>query len=461
MSDRPNFLVIVTEQHRGDCLGIEGHPCLLTPNMDAIGASGVRFTKAYSTCPTCIAARRSLLSGQFPSTHGMVGYCEGVEWDAPTTIAAAMTHGGYQTAWVGRSMHQHPPRKRYGFEQIVSGEEYEDFLAREQPYGGGGRFGAGPMHNDWTARPWHLEERLHSTNWITERALEFLDRRDPSCPFFLIVSYHAAHPPLTPPAFYMERYLRADIPEPIIGDWETAPGESSRASGAGGIHVDLRGEALRACRAGYYGLINHLDDQLRRILNPRFPWMTGHNTVVIFTSDHGEMLGDHYLYHKIRPYESAARIPMMFSAPRRLGLASGAVCDRPVCLEDVMPTVLELAGLEVPESVEGRSLVPLLRGESPDWRQFLHIEHSPLHQSLTDGAEKFIWYVPDGSEQFFDLRTDPGERRNLIASPDHAERIDTWRQHLVDVLRDRPEGFVSNGKLVPGRPYPPVLAKGD
>ena len=126
-----------------------------------------------------------------------------------------------------------------------------------------------------------------------------------------------------------------------------------------------------------------------------------------------------------------------------------------------MPTVLELAGVDVPETVEGRSLVPLLRGESPDWREFLHIEHSPLHQTLTDGAEKFIWYVSDGREQFFDLRSDPEERRNLIASPDDAERIDAWRQHLVGVLRDRPEGFVANGKLVPGRPDPPVLAKGD
>ncbi len=461
MDERPNFLVIMTEQQRGDCLGIDGHPCLLTPNMDGIGAGGVRLTRAYTTCPTCIAARRSLLSGQFPSTHGMVGYCEGVEWDAPPTVADALTRAGYQTVWIGRSMHQHPPRKRYGFEQITTTEEYEDWLQTNQPTGGGGRFGAGPMHNDWTARPWHLEERLHSTNWVVGRALEFLERRDPSCPFFAVVSFYAAHPPLTPPAFYMERYLRADIPEPIIGDWAEPPSENWRRNGAGGMNVRLDGEALRACRAGYYGLINHVDDQLRRILNPvtGVQPMTDNNTVVIFTSDHGEMLGDHYRYHKRLPYEPSARIPLMISCPPRVGIRAGSLCDRPVCLEDIMPTILEIAGVDVPETTEGRSLLGLMRGEESAWRVCLHIEHAPVHHSLTDGKEKYIWFVPDGGEQFFDLVCDPAERHDLAGSPEHVERIAAWRQRLVELLQGRPEGFSDGGRLVPGRPYGPVIKR--
>jgi len=462
MSDRPNILLIMTEQHRGDCLGIEGHPCLLTPNMDGIGAGGVRFTRAYTTCPTSIAARRSFLSGQFPSTHGMVGYRDGVEWDAPVTVAGALTRAGYQAVWIGRSMHQHPTRKRYGFEQVVSHEEYMEWLDRQQPEGAGGYFGGGAMHNDWTGRPWHLPEHMHSTNWIVERALEFLERRDPSCPFFAVVSFYAAHPPLTPPAFYFDRYLRADIPGPIIGDWETPPDESWRRSGAGGMDVNLQGEALHACRAGYYGLINHVDDQLRRILNPitGIQRMTGNNTVVLFTSDHGEMLGDHYRYHKLAPYEPSARIPLMVSAPERFGLKAGSVCDRPVCLEDLMPTILGLSGADIPATVEGRSLAPLLRGESTGWRDFLHIEHAPMHQSLTDGKEKYIWFVADGREQLFDLTCDPEERHDLIRSPQHAERVETWRRRLIEILRDRPEGFTDGQRLIAGREYRPVLPAG-
>ena len=457
MSDRPDFLVIMTEQHRADCLGIAGHPCLLTPNMDAIGYGGAHFTRAYATCPTCIAARRSFLSGQFPSTHGMVGYCDGVEWDAPTTVAAALGRAGYQTTWIGRSMHQHPPHKRYGFDHVDPDEDYDAWLASHVPGGGADLFSAGPMHNDWTARPWPFEENLHFTKWTTDRALKFLRRRDPSCPFFAVVSYHAAHPPLTPPAFYLERYLRADIPGPVIGQWETPPDESWRAEGAGGMDVNLQGEALRCCRAGYYGLINHVDDQLRRLLNPitGVGAMTGGNTVVIFCSDHGEMLGDHYRYHKVVPYEASASIPLMISHPE---LPGGVRCDLPVCLEDIMPTVLELAGVDCPQSVEGRSLVPMLHGRTPDdWRDCLHIEHASLHQSLTDGREKYIWFVADGREQFFDLSEDPSECRDLIDSPAHAERVGLWRGRLIDTLRGRPEGFTDGEKLIPGRPYGPVM----
>jgi arylsulfatase A-like enzyme len=308
------------------------------------------------------------------------------------------------------------------------------------------------MHNDWTARPWHMPEGLHSTNWIVQRALEFLERRDPSCPFFIVVSFYAAHPPLTPPEFYFDRYLRADIPEPVIGEWASPPDEDWHRTGAGGININLTGEALRSCRAGYYGMINHVDDQLRRLLSPitGVQKMTGGNTVVMLTSDHGEMLGDHYLYHKRLPYDPAARIPLMISAPDAPG---GQICDQPVCLEDIMPTVLDLAGAEIPGTVEGRSLLPFLRGENADWRDALHIEHSPSHQSLTDGREKYIWFVREGREQFFDLTEDPEELHNLIESEEHQEAINHWRRRLVETLKDRPEGFSDGKALIPGRPY--------
>jgi len=175
--------------------------------------------------------------------------------------------------------------------------------------------------------------------------------------------------------------------------------------------------------------------------------MTGRNTVVIFTSDHGEMLGDHYLWRKSLPYEGACRIPMLMRAPERFGIRPGTVLDQPVGLEDLMPTVLEMAGVDVPESVEGRSLLPLLRGEEAAWRPHIQIECSPAFQCLTDGRE-----------QFFDLTRDPQECRDLSAAPDRAERIAWWRAQLVEALRDRPEGFSDGQRLIPGMPYPPRRA---
>ena len=464
MAERPNILLIMSDQHRADCTSIEGRHPVLTPNMDSIGAGGVRFSRAYATCPTCIAARRSLLAGQFPPTHGMVGYREGVEWDAPPTLPSVLRDAGYQTVLVGRSMHQYPPRKRYGYEEMVvfdrlSANSYDRWLRERANVPNAEYFGGGVMHNDWTAKPWHLDETLHFTNWVVDQGLEFLRTRDPSCPFFLTVSFAAPHPPLQPPAFYLDRYLRTGVLEPDIGDWAEPPGGSMPWGAISGQNVRLEGEVLLSARAGYYGLINHMDDQIRRLINPvdGVDRMTGGNTIVLYTSDHGEMLGDHHRWHKIVPYEGSARIPLFIRAPKRFGIEPETVCDQPVALEDIMPTLLDLAGIDVPDTVEGRSLLPLIHGEDVDWRSSLHIEHSPMYHALTDGEEKYIWFVRDGREQFFDLRDDPTELRNLIDDASRQERIQEWRAALIDELRERPEGFVQDGKLVTGRPYNATL----
>jgi len=465
---RPNILFINTDQQRGDCLSAEGHPVLQTPNMDGIAAAGVRFSRFYSACPSCIAARRSMLVGQDPQTHGLVGYHDGLEWDAPPTLPQVLKEDGYQTWLVGRSMHQHPTRKRFGYDEMETNSsrrgafDYDEWLMRNGPPGNGGLFGGGVMHNDWTAKPWPLEEHLHFTNWTVDRALRFLERRDPSCPFFLTVGFIAPHPPLQPPAFYMERYLRTGVPDPVIGDWARPPeAGSTRGDHVAPDAVNLTGEALLSARAAYYGLINHVDDQLRRLLNPvnGIQKQTGRNTVVIFTSDHGEMLGDHYMWRKSRAYEPSARVPFLVSAPERFELRQGAVLDQVSTHADIMPTVLDMAGIDIPVTVDGRSLLPLMRGETPDWRECLHIEHAPYHHALTDGRRKFIWRPSDGEEQFFDLDTDPNECTNLADAADRRDEVSSWRDRLVERLKDRPEGFSDGARLMAGRPYGALIPR--
>lgn len=462
MDERPNFLVIMTDQQRGDCLSADGHPVLLTPNMDAIGGAGVRFSRAYTTCPVCVPARRSFLSGQFPSTHGVLNNSS-IEWEGPS-LPGVLRDAGYQTEWVGRGMHQTPPRKRYGFEHMVFkdhrvSDDYDAFLARREPEGSGGYYGTGVMHNDWTARPWHLDEAFHATNWAVTEAMNFLDRRDPSCPFFLVTSILAPHPPLVPPAFYMDRYLRQDLSDPVIGDWATPPEREDGDVSA--VNVNLKGEALRSAQAGYFGLINHVDDQIRRLLNPvdGVQQKTQRNTVVIFFSDHGEMLGDHYRWRKSLPYEGSARIPFLIQAPERFGLQRGSVSETPVCIEDLMPTILAMADVPCPEGVDGSNLLPLMQGKGDVARDYLHIETSPEYHCLTNGKEKFIWFVKDGREQFFNLENDPKECYNLIQSADWKTRIDGWRSELVQVLKDRPEGFSDGEKLITGQAYPGLMQR--
>lgn len=259
----------------------------------------------------------------------------------------------------------------------------------------------------------------------------------------------------------MDRYLRQELPEPAIGDWAQRPENQELGLPVDSCRVDLKGEALRSCMAGYFGLINHIDDQIYRLMKPRGGiHYDQRNTIFIYTSDHGELLGDHYLFRKTEPYQGSVRIPLIISGGADTGLKSGQVLDQPVCLEDLYPTLCDFAGAEKPDSIDGKSLVPFLRGEEPEWRPYLHGEHAPLgkqndgHHYLVDGKTKYIWRPHQGEEQLFDLTDDPNECRDLSgAEPD---RLARWRVRLVDQLKDRWEGFSDGENLIPGREYPGI-----
>jgi arylsulfatase len=463
----PNILLIMPDQMRGDCLSLERHPALLTPNMDHIGRSGVHFSRAYTTCASCIPARRSLLTGQYPATHGMVGYQEGHPLRTPT-LTQRLRDAGYATAIAGRYMHQSPYEEPYGFERRVLGSVYiqNDDYARaldEAVPGMGGVRGMGISSNGWQAKPWTLDEWLHPTNWTVNQARQLLAGSSDGRPLFLVASFYAPHPPLIPPAFYLERYLRLDLPPPAIGEWAAPPPGGGIGAGVDAHRTVLRGEALRSAQAGYYGLINHIDDQIYWLIAEfvaksramQRPW------VIVLTSDHGEMMGDHYYFRKCEPYEGASRIPFLIQGSADLGFAAGRQYTHPVCLEDLYPTLLELAGLEVPNDVDGKSLVPVLRGVDAPVRPYLHGEHAPCYSRaqayhfLTNGRWKYVWRPCDGAEQLFDLENDGQELHDLHAHV--PAELETWRGRLVDRLRDRPEGFVDGDRLVAGRPYDAVL----
>ena len=466
---QPNILFIMPDQMRGDCLSLERHPVLLTPNIDTIGGQGTHFTRAYTTCASCIPARRSFLTGQYPATNGMVGFRGGCPITTPT-LPKVLVAAGYRTAMVGRYMHQDPYEEPYGYQTRILGstymnDDYTEFLARKAP-GSGGVKGHGVSFNGWAAKPWHLPEHLHPTNWVVQRSRELLEAHDDSGPLFLTTSFYAPHPPLIPPPFYFDRYLRQDLPPAAIGDWASPPPDDALGAGVDAHVTLLQGEALRSAQAGYFGLINHIDDQLYWLLaefkhksrSAKRPWL------IAFSTDHGEMLGDHYFFRKCEPYEGSSRIPFLIQASPELGFRSGQRCDTPVCLEDLMPTFLAAAGADAPEGMDGRSLLPVLRGEgSGGVRDWLHGEHATCYSQaqayhfLTDGRMKYIWRPLDGSEQLFDLGADPQELRNLAGDPGQADALAFWRSTLVERLRDRPEGFVRDGTLVAGRAYPAIL----
>lgn len=467
---RPNIILITTDQHRGDCLGIEGHPVLQTPNLDWLARSGTRFRRGYSECPSCVPARRTLMSGQAPAVQGMVGM-KRVEWDPPNTLAGELSGAGYQTQLIGK-LHLSRHRKRFGFDHMFLADgtlagssysagqnDYVEWLQQQgyrEPEPGGAH---GVSANGWVARPHYLPEEMSHTFWCTSRAVEFIHKRDPDVPFFLNLSYIDPHPPLTPPQPYYDRYIGQDLPKPVVGDWAPAFDGPQKGLDINGPTICIDDQAMHNARAGYYGLINHVDDQIGRLVDFLRRRHLLDNTFIIFTADHGEMLGDHNMYRKTFAYEGSARVPFFARPTPAMNYPTEIVSHAPVGLQDVMPTLLDVAGVNVPDTVTGKSLLPLMRGEqSAPWRDVLHGEHAGQYSYddgmhfLTDGRFKYIWYSQTGREQLFDLETDPNELRDLAAAGPQGELVD-WRSRLAHELRDRPEGFSDGGQLVPGKPH--------
>lgn len=475
MEQRPNFIVIHTDQQRYDCVGAAGRrEGVYTPYTDSIAWQGAMFTSCYTTCPLCIPQRLSLLTGQTPQRHGLFSNTGIPYLPLEHTLPEEMRKGGYQTALVGRTMHTYPVSYPYGFEYYLPGDpssEAKDssdaffqYLRDHNAADCGGYSGGGPHNNSRAAAPYHLPDHFHQTKWATNRAIDFLNSRDVSRPFLLFVGYYAPHSPHNPPAEYFNRYYgRNDLDDPYISEWDIPPVNNGNAMSR---YVNLKGEELRAARAGYYGNIAFLDTQVGRILQLA---MSQENTYVIFTSDHGELLGDHYLYQKNRPYEGAVHIPLMVMGPE---IPDSQVIDQPVGWHDLMPTILELAGLPIPESVEGMSMAPLLKGETDTpWREYIHGEcthdfmfttktrpqanHRNLFyekgsQFLTDGRMKYIWHVTSGTEQLFDVRWDYREQQNLAEKQEYASELEKWRRRLVEELKGRPEGFSDGENLIAG-----------
>ncbi len=478
MPDRPNVILICVDQWRGDCLSIAGHPVVHTPYLDQLALGGVRFTRAYTATPSCIPARAALMTGLSQERHGRVGYRDGVPWDYETTLAGEFTRHGYQTQAIGK-MHVYPERSQLGFQHVILHDGYLHFARRRSRDVGliddylpwlrerlgqpdADYFDHGVNCNSVVARPWDKPESLHPTSYIVTQAIDFLRRRDPRKPFFLYLSFHRPHPPYDPPAWAFEQYLDAEMPDPPVGDWVDLYARYAQPYDPQSPVGRIDPRVLRRARAGYYGHMTHIDHQLNRFFEVLEEFGQRSSSYICFTSDHGELMGDHHLFRKSLPYEGSARIPLLLRGPRESGIRPSSTCDAVVELRDVMPTLLDCAGLPIPESIDGRSLLPLARGEvePAGWRSYLHGEHTTFGQAihwLTDGHEKYVWLSGNGHEQLFDLDADPQELCDLARQRPQSERVARWRRHMVDVLRSRPEGFVEGDRLVAGRPAHPVL----
>ena len=461
-SRRANILLLMDDQHRADCLGIVGNKIIKTPNLDRIGSEGAVFRHAYSSTPSCCPARAGLLTGLSPWRHGMLGYgrvARRYENEMPRMLRDA----GYYTTGIGK-MHWFPQRNLHGFHQTILDEsgrvetpgfvsDYHKWFFEQAPNQNPDATGLG--WNDYDAKPYALDEKLHATRWIADRAVEWLQDYKRDEPFFLKVSFERPHSPYDPPRRFWEMYQDADLPPASIGDWAERNACRGQKLPSDTWRGDLGEEQVRCSRQGYYGSISFIDEQCGRILDVLEKRALLENTLIIYFSDHGDMTGDHHLWRKSYAYEASAGIPMLLRWPTNfLDAKRGQTLDQPVELRDVLPTFLDAAGATFDaERFDGRSLFDLVRGKAAGWRQYIDLEHDVCYSkenhwnALSDGKSKYIFHALDGRQQLFDLVNDPTELRDLSSDPAHAGVLRFWRSRLIDHLRQRGKPFVVNDNL--------------
>lgn len=443
-SDKPNVLLISADHWPASAMGVSGHPAVQTPTLDQLAGIGARFTNAYSECPVCGPARRTLMTGTTSRTHGMLTNKGSMRMPDVPTLAQTFRNAGYQAYGVGK-LHVFPSRDRIGFDDVILDEEgrveqglddYELFLG-DQGYAGQ-HFAHGMSNNHYHSRPWHLPEHTHVTHWATQQMARTISRRDPTRPGFWYLAYSHPHPPLVPLGCYLDMYRDIDPGLPFVGEW---------ARGLNFAQHPARDEAIRAARRAFYALITHIDHQIRVVIGTLREAGLLDNTIILFTTDHGDMLGNHNLWAKTWFYEDSTCVPMILvpaKGDKRVGI--GRTDDRLVGLQDVMPTLLDLAGIDIPVSVDGLSMAgqkrrPWLYGEfgaGPDTG----------HRMIHDGRFKLIYHAAGNRRQLFDLQEDPREMRDLAESPEHTEMLDRLTKLLIEQLHGAACQWVRDGVLI-------------
>lgn len=488
MKKNPNIILIMCDQFRYDAIGAHGNPVVSTPTLNQMIAKGTDFTHAYTATPTCIPARASLMSGLSQVSTGMVGYREGNDWTFPNYLGKAFADRGYYAKAIGK-MHVSPPRKLCGFHHVELHDGYlhatrshqlpvshsyqrtDDYLTwlQEQVTHPIDLNDSGLECNSWVGRPFPYEERLHPTNWATQKAIQFLDQRDPEMPFFLKLSYVRPHSPLDPPAYYFQMYMDIlkDVDVNQIRDWADKLGLFMPAERIDSLYGSLNEQDLRRMLAGYYGLVTHIDHQINRFLIHLLEHRILDDTIILFTSDHGDMLGEHGLFRKGFAYQGSIHIPFIVYDPgenitKKESLVSKV--DQIVELRDILPSLVDFAASEELNLVDGQSIKPLMIKDSSDlkWRSYLHGEHVLDRFSnhfILSLPFKYIWHSQTGMEQLFNLDKDPYEHQDLSEDSSFTNELEILRSILIKELEMRPEGFVKDGKLVIGVEQTPVIPR--
>ncbi|WP_282608644.1 sulfatase-like hydrolase/transferase [Pelagibius sp. Alg239-R121] len=419
---RPNILLVVADQMTPFLVGACGYAGAKTKNLTALAERGVQFTNAYTPSPICVPARSCLMTGQYMSRTGCYDNGDPYHSFIPT-FAHYLTNAGYEAVLTGK-MHFIGADQLHGFQRRLNTDVYP-----------AGFIWSYPLPDENSAEAFDFTSQYRSQNigsgWSTElqydeethlRALEYL-RNAPDCPFMLTVSYTNPHPPYVVPKKYWELYKDVEVPLPHYPDnMEASYSDLDRAliRWYGLDRNSIRDpEHLIAMRRGFLALTHYVDDKLGELLEVLEETGLDGNTLVIFTADHGEMLGEKGMIQKRSLYEWSTRIPMIAAGP---GIAKGTV-DTPVSLLDLPATFLDIASVEPVTPMDGRSLLSALQGGDIEIIPVISEYHGEGIMRPCFMVRKGPWkliYIHGSEPQLFKLDEDPGEWNNLAGQRNYA-----------------------------------------
>ena len=449
MTDKPNILLIMSDEHRASVFGADGNPIIRTPVLDDLASRGVMFSSAYCNSPLCVPSRLSFTAGKYISRVGAWNNGCWLPVDDYPSIARAMNGAGYESVLCGKQ--HYDATRRYGFRDLAVNNQNGSHKT-----GRGGRRAPDDMSIKTNSRDarfadFHTGEVggvLDIDRPVTEGAVKFLaERRADDKPFFLFTGYLAPHfPPIVPDKFW--KHYEGRVPDPVIpnGHIESLPLNYQHLRRGFGV-VETDPKMVTLGRELHYGLTEWVDNEIGKVLAALAASPFADNTIVIYTSDHGENMGDHGLWWKNNMFDTAARIPLIICDPRRW--RGGQRRKQVVSLVDLVKTVCQLGGAQAGDDWDGDSLLPILNDDRAPWKDMALSEYYSHNicsgfTMLRLGRWKYVYHtVPaDGWPaqcELYDMEADPDEFTNLAADPSQAERVARMHAAMLDELGEDPQ----------------------
>lgn len=458
---KPNVLLIMTDTQRQDDMGAYGNPVIKTPNLDKLAREGVMFTNCHATYGACMPARAVIFTGRYPMANGV--WSNGVNLpESETTLADVFLKNGYRTGGAGKfHFRSHFPYRKnalptmetfpgpyYGFQEFHMGEdggcgEYWQWLEKNHP-----KF----AH----ARDNELPVELHTSYWTASHTISFIqDCATHNEPFFAFCSFVDPHQSYNPPPPYNSMYSADEVPKPVRKEGELKNNRFLKTANSKRFS-DYTKRTLKE-RTQHYGEMSFIDDMVGRVIAEIDRLGIRENTLIVFVSDHGDMLGDHWLWWKgAYHWKGCTNVPLFFNWPGNL--EKGKIVDGMVQQTDVMPTILEMAGISNPPGIQGKSMKNVLTtGETDTGYEFAYTEQistGEYHPEYFDGSGKKreklrnanasntytirskdwrLSYHTGGKSELYDLKNDPDEFTNVWSVDEYREK----RIELMEVLLNR------------------------